>query len=135
MAIATWESERRGVEIAIDSAGTLGIVGEPADSKAATVAMELGLDLHEHRSKALTAEHLQWADRILVMTDEHLRYVGTLAPDAVDRVVPLGRLVGLDEIDDPHGRWFLAPYRRCREDLRRAVDKMLASHASRPIPT
>ncbi len=134
-AIAAWEADRRGLDLDVDSAGTLGILDAPADPKAAQVAMEIGLDLLAHRSKGVTPELLAWADRILVMEDEHLAAIGTLAPDAVDRVIPIGRVIGVGGITDPHGSWFLRPYRRCRDDLRAAVDRLIAGPAGRPVPT
>ncbi len=134
-AIAAWEADVRGLDLDVDSAGTLGIVDAPADPKAAQVAMEIGLDLVAHRSKGVTPELIAWADRILVMEDEHLAFVGTLAPDAIDRVVPLGRVIGVGGITDPHGSWFLRPYRRCRDDLRAAVGRLLTGPAGRPVPT
>lgn len=134
-ALAAWEADRRGIALELDSAGTLGIVGEPMDPKAVQVALEIGLTVEEHASKALTPALLGWADRVLVMTDAHLASVGLLSSEAVDRVVPLGRLVGLEEIADPHGSWFLGPYRRCRDDLRRAIAKLADGPAARPVPT
>ena len=132
-AICDSESDRRDLSIETDSAGTLGLVGYPVDPKAGQVAVEIGLDLGLHRSKALTAEQIRWADRVIVMTDEHLATIGLLAPEALDRVVPLGRIVGLEDIRDPHGSWFLRPYRQCREDLRKALRVLLDSPAARPV--
>ncbi len=117
-------AEDRGIELHVESAGTLGIVGEPADPKAMRVCVEIGLDLGAHRSKALTTEQLLSADRILVMSEDHVRAAVGLEPGCADRIVRLGPLAGMLEVDDPHGSWFLRPYRRCREEIQRAVTRV-----------
>jgi protein-tyrosine-phosphatase len=132
-ALSALEADHRDLSIALDSAGTLQIVGAPADPKALTVAAEIGADLSAHRSQALTVEKVAWADHILVMTDDHLAAVARLDPDAADRTIPVGRLIGRADIADPHGSWFMAPYRRCRDDLVRVVDRLFASPIARPV--
>jgi protein-tyrosine-phosphatase len=124
-AMARRGAEVRGLALTVDSAGTLGIVGEPADPKAMRVCVELGLDLGDHRSQGLTADHLAAADRILVMTEEHVTMALALLPECADRLVRLGPLAGVPEVADPHGSWFIGPYRKCRDELRTAVEKLL----------
>jgi len=129
--IAATLAELRAVQLAIDlevrSAGTAGLVGVPASKSMVAVAREAGLDLTAHRSQALTAALIDWADQIAVMELRHGEAVSALVPGAVEKVVPLGPLVGTLQIDDPHGRWLRGPYRRARDELRRAVALLLPS--------
>jgi protein-tyrosine phosphatase len=127
-ALARTGAEARGLELMVESAGTLGIVDEPADPKAMRVCVEIGIDLGAHRSRGLTPELLRTADRILVMTEEHATHALALEPACADRLVRLGPLAGVPEVDDPHGSWFLTPYRRCRDEIRRAVEHLLEHH-------
>src|SRR5437867_11321018 len=68
--------------IAVSSAGTLGIEGRPAHPEAVRLARKRGFDLRKHRSRGLSPRDLARADMILVMEDEHLRAVRELDPAA-----------------------------------------------------
>jgi protein-tyrosine-phosphatase len=57
--------------VAVASAGTLGIGGSFADPAARTLALERGFDLNHHRSRALTVKDLARADVIVVMEQAH----------------------------------------------------------------
>ena len=58
-------------------------------------AAEVGVDLGDHRSRALTRTLLvdEGADLVLTMTREHLRHVAALEPDAWPRAFTLKELV------------------------------------------
>ncbi len=124
-AMARRGAEAMGFDLVTESAGTLDIVDAPADPKAMRVCVEIGIDLGAHRSRALTAAALQAADRILVMTEAHAEAALALDPACSGRLVRLGPLVGLPEVEDPHGSWFMTPYRRCRDEIRAAVTLLL----------
>jgi protein-tyrosine-phosphatase len=115
----------RGLEIEVRSAGTLGLVDHPAHPKVIAVCRELGLDLTAHRSRALTADDVRWADRIFVMEDQHAAAVRDRVPEVGEIVVPLGPLVGRTEIADPIGSWFTGPYRQARDELKAALSRVL----------
>lgn len=68
--------------VAVDSAGTLGLVGRPASPEAVRALAERGLDLRGHRSRALDAERLRAADVTLAMTWDHLEELARRFPDA-----------------------------------------------------
>lgn len=57
--------------ISVASAGTMGLVGQPATPLAVEVAAEYGIDIGEHRSQAATPALLDQMDLVLTMADEH----------------------------------------------------------------
>jgi protein-tyrosine-phosphatase len=69
---------RGWTHVSVDSAGTAGVEGARASENALVVAREHGLSLDEHRSKELTAELLEWADLVLVMTPSQFEMVARL---------------------------------------------------------
>jgi protein-tyrosine-phosphatase len=85
--------------LAVDSAGTLGIEGEPAPEEARRVMAEIGVDLSRHRSRGLRAEDLASADYTIVMERRHLKFLGRHHPDATDRRLLLR---AFEEGSDPH---------------------------------
>lgn len=64
------ERELTGIEVR--SAGTSAWSDAPASDGALLVAMEHGIDLGEHRARALNAELVQAADLVLTMGSHHL---------------------------------------------------------------
>lgn len=111
----------RGIPVDwVDSAGTLGIEGQPAASFAIEAVRELGLDLSRHLSKGISEGLVDAADYILAMAPDHVREIRRRHPRAAEKTVPLwefttreGRLA---RIADPIGRP-LETYLLCREDL------------------
>ncbi len=104
------------------SAGSAGGFASPASDLAMEVMREAGIDLSDHLSQTVTAEMLEHADRVFVMTPEQLDRILRIAPSAQGRVAlldPKGRPIG-----DPHGG-DLETYRRCAHALRRALDKRM----------
>ncbi len=114
----------RGIDLEIRSAGTIGLADQPAEPYAIAVCREQGIDIAGHRSRALTAELVAWADRILVMELRHAEAVTAIDADAGARVVPLGPLAGVPEIADPYGSWLPGPYRETRDLLDRALRRL-----------
>ncbi len=118
----------RGLDIETRSAGTLGLVDRPAEPRIVAVCREVGVDLSRHRSRALTAEALQWAEHTLVMETQHAVKARQLWPELPETaVVYLGPLIGKAEITDPIGRWFSGPYRASRDDLHTALTRFFRS--------
>jgi protein-tyrosine-phosphatase len=122
---------RRGLTgVEVSSAGTLGIVGSPADPLAVGAARESGYDLSSHRSEALTATGIEIADVVLVMEEDHARRVRDLAPQ-VREVALLGaylppafRMGSADEIPDPIGG-DAQIFRTCLSMIEQAVSRFL----------
>jgi len=86
-------------DLVIESAGTLGIEGEPADEDARRVMAEIGVDLSAHRSRGLRPAELASTDYTLVMERRHLRHLNRHYPESTDRRVLLR---AFEESSDPH---------------------------------
>ena len=124
-------------EVAVRSAGTLGIVGSPPSPETVTLARESGFDVSEHRSRALQFDLVDEADEILVMEYAHREEIESRYPEDSGKVHLLSEFhpeaTGLarpPDIFDPIGLP-LSEYRRCfrlvRESLERFVQERLRS--------
>ena len=91
--------------VVVGSAGTSAWDGTPASEGAYLVALERGLDLSEHRARALTADQVRDADLILTMTEAQARRVAEVGGE--QKVHVLGEFVGNPEgsreVPDPMG--------------------------------
>ncbi|HEX3026633.1 MAG TPA: low molecular weight protein arginine phosphatase [Clostridia bacterium] len=97
-------------DVVADSAGIAAAEGTPASANAVAAAGEAGLDLSRHRSKLLSRELIEQADRIYVMSPSHKMAIVASYPQARDKIVDLGG------IPDPYGAG-IEVYRRCRDEL------------------
>lgn len=94
------------VEVA--SAGTSSFSPAPASDGAQSAAQRRGLDLSEHRSRAVTVELLDQADLVLAMTQGHLLRVVELGGGGSAALLP-SFAAGEDDLDlapavpDPFG--------------------------------
>ena len=92
----------RSPEAHVASAG-FGDAGAPATSATVEAASALGLDLAEHRSRAVESALLVRADLILTMERYHVREVVVQDPDAWDRTFTLKELVRRGEATGVRG--------------------------------
>lgn len=91
----------------IESAGLGALIGHGVDPNAACLAEADGLSVSEHQSRQLTAEMVQAADLILVMSESQRRAVSELSPPALGKTMLFGRWLGKpgghsEEIPDPY---------------------------------
>jgi protein-tyrosine phosphatase len=114
------------------SAGTLGIHGGPASPETVRLAEESGFDLRGHRSRGVTYEAVDEADRILVMEDAHRRALLVRYPEDGHKVRLLseyhpsvGQPAAAPDIFDPIGRP-LDDFRQCFRLIRDSVEGLLA---------
>lgn len=114
-------AEARGRVMEVRSAGTAGLIDQPADPKAVAVCRELDLDLSAHRSQGITDELIAWADYVLVMEYAHASYVREHFPAVGEKLMLLGTFGGMVEIADPLGGWTFR-FRRSRNDIKKCVD-------------
>jgi len=115
-----------GVEVEVQSAGTLQLVDQPAAAKAIAVCAEVAVDLSAHRSQGLTTELIHWADKIYVMEPLHAHRILELSPEpSHDKVVSMGAFVGKAEINDPIGSWTKRPFRIARDEISVGVKRIL----------
>lgn len=91
---------RRGVAVAVESAGIAALAGRPAEPMAQELMRERGLDLSGHRARQLTPELVRAFELVLVMEAEHQREVEAILPSARGRVHRIGRWGGFD-VPDP----------------------------------
>lgn len=96
----------------VESAGIGALVGEPANSAFFALLSERGIDLSAHRARQLDESLLRASDLVLVMEQDHQRWIEERWPRARGRVYRWGQWSGFDVPD---------PYRRgeqvCREVL------------------
>lgn len=108
------------LRIFVESAGTHG-GGGGASPQAAVAMSRRGLDLSEHRSRAVTADMIRAADHVFVMTPSHYLAMTDLAPDAGDRIKLLKEE---SPIEDPFGAGDSA-YEACAAGIEAALRKRL----------
>ncbi|WP_054179722.1 protein-tyrosine-phosphatase [Trabulsiella odontotermitis] len=88
----------------VESAGTYGVSGQPADATATAVAAGHGLSLDGHVARKVTAGMLRDADLILVMEPAHIEQVTVMAPDVRGKTLLFGQWLGGQKIPDPYGK-------------------------------
>ena len=108
--------------VRILSAGLAAGRGGPASPESVALAEDAGADLSRHRSRPLTPELLDEADRVFTMTAAHRAAILRHRPDAADRVTLLDP-DGAD-IPDPLGGGF-DEYEACRDAIGRGLDALL----------
>jgi protein-tyrosine phosphatase len=80
--------------ICVESRGILPREGRPASPPTVKVALELGIDLSQHRARRLMRKDVQEADLILAMKEKHYEAIVKMDPTAPERTMVLN-------IDDP----------------------------------
>jgi protein-tyrosine phosphatase len=80
-AVLSDAAKARGASIEIETAGLVGD-GAPATDATVTVAQQRGLDLSDHRSRALTPDLIAGSDLVLGMERVHVREAVVLLPQA-----------------------------------------------------
>ncbi|EWH01138.1 low molecular weight protein-tyrosine-phosphatase [Halomonas sp. BC04] len=91
----------------IESAGLGALIGHGVAPNAARLAEADGLNVSDHQARQLTAEMVQAADLILVMSEGQRRAVSELSPPALGKTMLFGRWLGKpggqgEEIPDPY---------------------------------
>lgn len=114
----------------VSSGGTWATDGSAASAFSLQVlAEERGIDLSDHRSRALTLDMLQIANLVLVMTRGHKEAVQLEFPEQADKVYLLSEMAGPGyDIADPIGQP-LEAYRATFDE----IDDLLARGLPRII--
>ncbi len=101
------ESERLGLDVEIDSAGTGDWhIGYPPDPRAAAVAARNGIDISNLRARRVTAEDFRRFDHIVALDSDNLRDLERLRP--ADGKARLSLL--LDHVEGRQGQAVADPY-------------------------
>jgi protein-tyrosine phosphatase len=121
-------------EVAIKSAGTLGIDGAPAARYSVEIVQEMGGDISGHRSQGVTEELIKKADLILAMASEHVEYLQQEFPRYRENIFLLKRFARAaeangendfdDDIFDPIGS-SKETYRLCAEIIDEELERIM----------
>jgi protein-tyrosine-phosphatase len=79
-------------DMAVETAGTLTIEGQPMSFRTRAALDAVGLEVSRHRSRQVTAAHLDVATLIVGLAPEHVNYVRRQHPGASSRTGTLKRL-------------------------------------------
>jgi protein-tyrosine phosphatase len=128
IAAASAEAElaRRGwSHVRVQSAGT-NAAAAPASEYAVSALREVGIDISSHRSRALSAEQLEWADLVLAMAPAHLAVLDSLGAGHKSALITdfLDGAAAGQPVEDPFGGG-IEDYRRTRAVLAAAVSRLL----------
>jgi protein-tyrosine phosphatase len=105
----------------IVSAGLAASPGAPASENARSAVHNFGADLGDHAATRLTTQLALAADRLYVMTRDHLDMIRALWPAAATRA---SRLCGDRDVSDPFGGP-LVEYERCAAQIADAVKSVV----------
>jgi protein-tyrosine phosphatase len=101
------ESERLGLEVEVDSAGTGDWhIGYPPDPRAAAVAARNGIDISHLKARLVTADDFRGFDHIVALDSNNLRDLERLRPS--DGKARLSLL--LDHVEGRQGQAVADPY-------------------------
>ena len=127
-ALARAELARRGWQhVTVQSAGSAAVSGQPAADFAVIVLAKHGIALDEHSAQPLSAELVQNADLILVMSSSHLFAVSELG--GAEKAAMITQFLEGENagaaVEDPFGGDEPA-YERAYEQLEQAVHTVIA---------
>ena len=123
----------RDTQISVQSAGTMGMVGQPATDLAIKVAAQFDVDISEHRSQGLTPRLLHESDLVLALAAEHWETAHSLGKTA-ESLFMLKSFPNqsgdrrTESVDDPIGgnqSRYEKAYFEIEEAIRRALPSIL----------
>ena len=109
-----------GEPIEVSSAGTSAWDGSPATMEAIKAADERESDISAHRARRLQAHHIERADLVLAMTQDHAVATIQLVPPAAARTFTLKELVQIIETRTDRPEPVGSNAERLREHVKRA---------------
>ncbi|MCB1127678.1 MAG: glycine hydroxymethyltransferase, partial [Verrucomicrobiae bacterium] len=116
-------------EFRILSAGVGAVSGMRPSGHAINAMQELGIDISQQRSRALTTGLIREADLVFGMTQGHVDSIALMHPEAIEKTFLLRHFEeGVPryerDVADPIGAP-LEVYRVCRDQIHRAIKTML----------
>ena len=116
-------------KIRVFSAGLTAANGDKASENSCEAVQEIGLDLSDHRSSAVTRTTLQNASAIFCMTESHraLMHMYFELPDDAPVFLMREFVEGAEdkELPDPFGQ-SLEVYRECRDKMMESLPSLFA---------
>ena len=111
------------------SAGIGAVDGQPPTPHAVMAMLEVGMDISDQRSRALTADLVRQADFILCMTHSHVDSIHWMYPWAAEKTFVLREFDDTLEqfekdISDPIGSSFDV-YEDCRDQIHQGIGSLL----------
>ena len=104
----------------VTSAGTLGMIGFPASDEAVEACASKGVDISDHRSRALTIHLIEQSDLIFAMARGHRQAVLEMCPEVASRC----SLLDDGDTPDPVGQSQII-YDNCAERIDKAIMKRI----------
>jgi protein-tyrosine phosphatase len=105
----------------IESAGTWGVDGQPASALAQAVMAQRGVSLEGHVARTVSAELLESADVVLVMTRSHRDALTAEFPRSRSKIHLVSELNDLAfDVADPYGKP-LGAYEDCADTLEQLI--------------
>jgi len=105
-----------------ESAGTWAWAGDAASANAIATMAERGIDLSNHRARAITKEMMARAAVVLVMERGHLEALAVEFPEHRRKIHLMSELGGrVFDIADPF-RGTLAEYQDCAQELQDLIE-------------
>lgn len=98
-----------------------GLLGAPADKYSIAVAAMHQIDIRDHQAHQLTAQLCEDMDLILVMEQDHIERIASLAPSARSKTLLFGQWSGDGCIDDPYQK-DLAAFRLTYQRIEKAAE-------------
>ncbi|SDU04655.1 Glycine/serine hydroxymethyltransferase [Verrucomicrobium sp. GAS474] len=125
-------------DIVVSSGGIGAVNGQPPSSYSVDAVSEIGVDIGSIRSRSITGDIVRKADFIFCMTYGHLDSMLLLFPHAAEKIYLVrefenGLSASSREISDPIG-CSREVYRRCRDQIARALPSVLDFVLSSPAP-
>ena len=99
----------------IRSAGLQAMVGHGADASAAELAAAAGVDLSQHQACQIDSDLVQWADLILVMSQNQRQLLGKMMPEALGKTLLLGHWIRAQGTRANNGLDIPDPYKKSRD--------------------
>ena len=118
--------DAKRTDLQCESAGLAAFPASPASSNAVEVMKQAGIDLSGHRASGLTAERIEKADRIIVMTASHKAAILNRCPEARSKVFLLGEFASgpsKGDIADPFGG-NTGVYQECFREMKSALENL-----------
>ncbi len=112
----------------VQSAGVSAMGGDPVSANSVAALKKVGLNISAHRSQPLTAELVQKADVILVMTEGHRATISLMFDPPPENVYLLREFMpegASREIVDPYGS-SLRDYEACRDEIVEAIPSVIS---------